>query len=228
MLFDISGYLLLFNSQISPNSAPNIPRYCKLWPAMSKEQEENAASDLVPLPSRFTKNEKWFIVGFIAFVGLFRQSFIMSGFEALPNWLHYSPLTSNIYLPAIPEIVVAFHKSTEFIYLSVRLLLDCLPNLPTWQLFRWRCTWCCKPFVCPKAILQKIYITSRWRNLTNSTHDLGHCLRLLWQTTTYSSMSTYSIPFMHRTCASTSIHLLVIDGSPVPTGRWVSQYHCNR
>ena len=59
---------------------------------MSKDKEETQAaaacasglgttgsSDLVPPDqptlSRFTKNEKWFIVGFIAFVGLFRQSF---------------------------------------------------------------------------------------------------------------------------------------------------------
>jgi hypothetical protein len=60
---------------------------------MSKEQEETAAyglgtkvsSDFVPQPSRFTKGEKWFIVGIIAFVGMFRQIFIMPGFETLPN-----------------------------------------------------------------------------------------------------------------------------------------------
>ena len=103
---------------------------------MSKEQEETAVgttglSNLVPQPSRFTKSEKWFIVGFIAFVGLFRQSFIMLVFETYPNCFYYSPLTSTIYLPAIPDIVVAFHKSTEFIYLSVGLPLNCLPHLPT-------------------------------------------------------------------------------------------------
>ena len=60
---------------------------------MSKEQEETAACafgttvpiDLVPQPSRFTKSEKWFIVGLIAFVALFRQSFIMPDFETLRN-----------------------------------------------------------------------------------------------------------------------------------------------
>ena len=62
---------------------------------MSREQEEIASaayalvttgpSDLVPQPSRFTKSEKRFIVGFVAFVGLFRQIFIMPGFETLPN-----------------------------------------------------------------------------------------------------------------------------------------------
>ena len=61
---------------------------------MSKEQEETAAcalgttgpSDLAVQPSsRFTKSEKWFIVGFVACVGLFRQSFVMPGFETLPN-----------------------------------------------------------------------------------------------------------------------------------------------
>ena len=58
---------------------------------MSKEQEETSAcalgtagpSDLQP--SRFTKSEKWFIVGFVAFVGVFRQSFIMPVFETYPN-----------------------------------------------------------------------------------------------------------------------------------------------
>ena len=60
---------------------------------MSKEQEETVAcalgttgpSALAPQPSRFTKSEKWFIVGFVAFVGLFRQGFIMPGFETYPN-----------------------------------------------------------------------------------------------------------------------------------------------
>jgi hypothetical protein len=67
--------------------------------AMSKEkekkEEETAActlgpgdSDLQgpqPTRSRFTKSEKWFIVGFTSFVGLFRQSFIMPGFKIHPN-----------------------------------------------------------------------------------------------------------------------------------------------
>ena len=62
---------------------------------MSKEQEETVTcalvtmpvgpSELVPVPqlelSRFTKSEKWFIVGLVAFVGFFRQIFIMSSFE---------------------------------------------------------------------------------------------------------------------------------------------------
>ena len=66
---------------------------------MTKEQEGTAIcalgttgpgqSDLVPklepTLSRFTKSEKWFIVGLIAFVGLFRQSYIMPCFETLRN-----------------------------------------------------------------------------------------------------------------------------------------------
>ena len=54
---------------------------------MSKEQEETAAcalgtTDLIPQPSRFTKSEKWFIVGFVTFVGIFS---IMPGFGTLPD-----------------------------------------------------------------------------------------------------------------------------------------------
>ena len=59
---------------------------------MSKEQEDSACalgttgpSDLVsqPTTTRFTKSEKWFIVGLIAFAGLMRQFFqvIEPGFE---------------------------------------------------------------------------------------------------------------------------------------------------
>ena len=64
---------------------------------MSKEQEDTAVSalgttgpsDLMPQPttstSRFTEREKWFIVGLIAFSGLFRQVFIVPDFEIPPN-----------------------------------------------------------------------------------------------------------------------------------------------
>jgi MFS family permease len=55
----------------------------------------------------------------------FQAKFYRAPLRTFPNWFYYSPLTSNIYLPAIPDIVVAFHKSTELIYLSVRLPLNC-------------------------------------------------------------------------------------------------------
>ncbi|KAJ7656393.1 MFS general substrate transporter [Mycena polygramma] len=53
--------------------------------------------------SIFTQREKWFIVSLIAFGGLF------------------SPLSANIYFPAIPAIAEAFHKSVELINLTVTL-----------------------------------------------------------------------------------------------------------
>ncbi|KAF8829999.1 hypothetical protein HHX47_DHR2000014 [Lentinula edodes] len=51
--------------------------------------------------SIYTRNEKWFLVLLIAISGLF------------------SPLTANVYFPAIPAIAGAFHKSTELINLTV-------------------------------------------------------------------------------------------------------------
>ncbi|KJA20565.1 hypothetical protein HYPSUDRAFT_188667 [Hypholoma sublateritium FD-334 SS-4] len=77
--------------------------------------EEGTGSDAVIAPSetmpvlrsdevsRFTKQEKWFIVIFTAFIGFF------------------SPLTANIYFPAIPALAVAFDKSTELINLTVTM-----------------------------------------------------------------------------------------------------------
>ncbi|KIK68315.1 hypothetical protein GYMLUDRAFT_153793 [Collybiopsis luxurians FD-317 M1] len=55
--------------------------------------------------SIYTKNEKWFIVLLIAISGLF------------------SPLTTNVYFPAIPTIADAFHKSTELINLTVTMYM---------------------------------------------------------------------------------------------------------
>lgn len=53
------------------------------------------------LYSIYTRQEKWFIVMIASLAGLF------------------SPLTANVYFPAIPTITLAFHKSIESINLSV-------------------------------------------------------------------------------------------------------------
>ncbi|KAJ7762474.1 MFS general substrate transporter [Mycena metata] len=53
--------------------------------------------------SIFTSREKWFIVALVSFGALF------------------SPLSANIYFPAIPTLAVAFDKSIELINLTVTL-----------------------------------------------------------------------------------------------------------
>ncbi|KAJ4463406.1 major facilitator superfamily domain-containing protein [Lentinula lateritia] len=55
--------------------------------------------------SIYTRNEKWFLVMLIAISGLF------------------SPLTANVYFPAIPAIAGAFHKSTELINLTITMYM---------------------------------------------------------------------------------------------------------
>ncbi|TFK94393.1 MFS general substrate transporter [Polyporus arcularius HHB13444] len=55
--------------------------------------------------SIYTASEKWFIVA-------------LTGFAAM-----FSPLTANIYFPAIPTISAAFHKSTELINLTVTVYM---------------------------------------------------------------------------------------------------------
>ncbi|KAI0653268.1 MFS general substrate transporter [Cubamyces menziesii] len=69
-----------------------------------------AANANVPEPppkpySVFTRSEKWFIVA-------------VTGFAAM-----FSPLTTNIYFPAIPTIAAAFHKSVELINLTVTVYM---------------------------------------------------------------------------------------------------------
>ncbi|KJA29580.1 hypothetical protein HYPSUDRAFT_174289 [Hypholoma sublateritium FD-334 SS-4] len=65
----------------------------------------HASSNTEAEYDRFTKHEKWFIVSFTSFVGIF------------------SPLTANIYLPALPALSVAFGKSTELINLTVTMYM---------------------------------------------------------------------------------------------------------
>ncbi|KAI0830472.1 MFS general substrate transporter [Trametes gibbosa] len=55
--------------------------------------------------SVYTNQEKWFIVAVTSFAALF------------------SPLTANIYFPAIPTIAAAFHESTELINLTVTVYM---------------------------------------------------------------------------------------------------------
>lgn len=55
--------------------------------------------------SIYTRKKKWFIVGLTSFAGLF------------------SPLSSNIYFPAIPTLMKVFHKSTELINLTVTMYI---------------------------------------------------------------------------------------------------------
>jgi MFS family permease len=55
--------------------------------------------------SIYTAHEKWIIVSIIAVGGLF------------------SPLTANVYLPAIPAVADAFHKSVSLINLTVTVYM---------------------------------------------------------------------------------------------------------
>ncbi|KAI0778343.1 MFS general substrate transporter [Trametes elegans] len=55
--------------------------------------------------SVYNAHEKWFIVAVAAFAALF------------------SPLTANIYFPAIPTIAAAFHESVELINLTVTVYM---------------------------------------------------------------------------------------------------------
>ncbi|KAG0701799.1 major facilitator superfamily domain-containing protein [Suillus ampliporus] len=72
-----------------------------------EEQEDEHEQDAEPLRpySIYARPEKWFIVTIASFAALF------------------SPLTANVYLPAIPIIASAFHTSIESINLSVTVYM---------------------------------------------------------------------------------------------------------
>ncbi|KAL0953542.1 hypothetical protein HGRIS_004764 [Hohenbuehelia grisea] len=76
--------------------------------------------------SIYTLREKWFLVGVIGMAGLFRQVDVVNiticevGAESLHT---FSPLTANIYFPALPVIASAFNKSIELINLTVTVYM---------------------------------------------------------------------------------------------------------
>jgi hypothetical protein len=69
--------------------------------------------------SIYTRPEKWFIVVMIAFTGLFRCAGHYSDSKTYADISNPSPLTTNIYFPALPTLAAVFHKSTELINLTV-------------------------------------------------------------------------------------------------------------
>ncbi|KAG0702021.1 hypothetical protein DFH29DRAFT_526748 [Suillus ampliporus] len=69
-----------------------------------EEQKDEPAEKSRPY-SIYTRPEKWLIVVIASLAALF------------------SPLTANVYFPAIPTIAAAFHKSIESINLSVTVYM---------------------------------------------------------------------------------------------------------
>ncbi|KAG9314032.1 major facilitator superfamily domain-containing protein [Chiua virens] len=72
---------------------------------LSKPPEINTKKNADKPYSIYTYSEKWFIVSMASLAALF------------------SPLTANIYLPAIPTIATAFNKSIELINLTVTVYM---------------------------------------------------------------------------------------------------------
>ena len=74
--------------------------------------------------SVFTRREKWLIVGIASYAALFRrvESYLVY-LSRRSLKLTNSPLTANIYFPAIPVISRDFHKSIELINLTVTMYM---------------------------------------------------------------------------------------------------------
>ncbi|KDQ50724.1 hypothetical protein JAAARDRAFT_74054 [Jaapia argillacea MUCL 33604] len=71
----------------------------------SKETQAASTQTIEKPYSIYTRREKWIIVTLASVAGIF------------------SPLTASIYLPAIPVIATAFHKSVELINLTVTIYM---------------------------------------------------------------------------------------------------------
>ncbi|KAF5323321.1 hypothetical protein D9611_005684 [Ephemerocybe angulata] len=89
------------------NCQANIPPNETLEASNSKKHPNTKVADNQPdVPySIFSRSEKWIIVCLTALAGLF------------------SPLTANIYFPAIPTLSRDFHKSVELVNLTVTVYM---------------------------------------------------------------------------------------------------------
>jgi len=74
-------------------------------PRLNSQPTDKSSEPVQQHSSAFTQRQKWLIVSIVGVAGLF------------------SPLSANIYLPAIPAIASAFHKSTELINVTVTVYM---------------------------------------------------------------------------------------------------------
>ena len=106
----------------------------RLEEKVQPKEQESVSQHVDGDETRFSSREKWCIVVFVSFVGLFRcvPTLYIQITYTLTKCVR-SPLTANIYFPAIPTLSEAFKKSTEMINLTVCLI--CPPALLclSWQ-----------------------------------------------------------------------------------------------
>jgi hypothetical protein len=104
---------------------PNDIEQAKRDDVNSDEPDQTLESPIIsekPKFSVYSVHEKWIIVGMASVAGIFRSAEIPFQTHIILR-ARYSPLTANIYLPAIPTLVNAFHKSIEDINLTVTMYM---------------------------------------------------------------------------------------------------------
>lgn len=115
-------------------------------PLDSPQTPSTISAEEEPRYSIYTKKEKWFLVLLIASSGLFRYA-LRQDVCWNSEFIHFSPLTANVYFPAIPTIAEAFNKSTELINLTVSCVIRLCNFKILTCLFRLQCTWSFKELV---------------------------------------------------------------------------------
>jgi|ERR1700727_1964083 hypothetical protein len=93
---------------------------------INETHESPVAQSLESKPySIFTRGEKWVVVSIASIAATYRWAvYLMPHYLVSPmlNCLS-SPLTANIYFPAVPTIAAAFHKSIELINITVTVYM---------------------------------------------------------------------------------------------------------
>lgn len=84
--------------------------------------DEKGIPDVEPPFSVFTTRQKWLIITAAGFAGLFRFVLQIARLSFYLLW-DRSPLTANIYFPAIQTIANAFHTSVELINVTITVYM---------------------------------------------------------------------------------------------------------
>lgn len=119
-----------------------------------------------------------------------------------------SPLTANIYLPAIPTMAAAFHKSTELINITVTVYMVfqgiCEPPIPPASLFS----------------------PNHWHN--DSTDAMGHNRGQGGQTPYLLSLPAGALHCLRRPCAGAHQCVLAAGAVAMPASRGIRKHRRSR
>jgi hypothetical protein len=194
----------------SPREADNEVEVANpvIWTSTEQDNaEERARGAAKAAPfSVFNTREKWIIIALASFAGLFRSvpAALFDCSSTTHSECARSPLTANIYFPAIQTIANAFHTSVELINVTVTV----------YMVLQGICT------------LPLSHYASRIHAF-RSAHVMGHPLRPCGSTSHVFGLSRPPVHILRWDGASAYERVLAPSAAAVFPSCWFRKYDCS-